>query len=343
MNLKELSDVLGLSPTTVSRALNGYPEVSALTRTRVIAAAEKHGYVPNSMAKRLATGRAMAIGHVVPLSEHDMINPIFADFIAGAGEFYADAGYNMVLRVVPMGQEEEDTYRAMAGAQTVDGVTVHAPRENDRRIALLTGLGLPFIVHGRSDGPEGYSWLDMNNRRAFHRATTYLTELGHRRIALLNGIESMQFARRRRMGYEDALAEAGLTPDPALIFGADMTEPYGYHTTRALLAGPNRPTAIMASSLITALGISRAIADAGLVMGRDVSVITHDDAMSFLPNYGEVPLFTTTKSSVRAAGSRMAELLIDLIEGRVQAPVTELWEAEMILGSSTGPAPESPA
>ena len=72
MNLKELSEVLGLSPTTVSRALNGYPEVNARTRARVVDAAREHGYVPNSMAKRLATGRAMAIGHVVPLAEHDM-------------------------------------------------------------------------------------------------------------------------------------------------------------------------------------------------------------------------------------------------------------------------------
>jgi LacI family transcriptional regulator len=87
MNLKELALKLGLSPTTVSRALNGYPEVNEVTRERVVAAAKRHNYRPNTRAIRLATGRAMAIGHVIPVaSKHEMVNPIFADFIAGAGE-----------------------------------------------------------------------------------------------------------------------------------------------------------------------------------------------------------------------------------------------------------------
>ncbi|MEM8789356.1 MAG: substrate-binding domain-containing protein [Pseudomonadota bacterium] len=338
MNLKQLSELLGLSPTTVSRALNGYPEVNAKTRSRVVAAAREHGYVPNSMAKRLATGRAMAIGHVVPLSDHAMINPIFAEFIAGAGESYSRAGYSMVLRVV-RSEEEADTYRALAAAQSVDAVMVHAPRARDPRLPLLDELGLRYMVHGRTEAETGYSWLDMNNRRAFLQATEHLIGLGHRRIALLNGLPSMEFARRRRDGFQAALGAAGLPIDPAWVHGADMTEPYGFEAATALLGGANPPTALVCSSLITALGVARAIAAQGLVMGGAVSVITHDDAMDFLPNDGPRPMFTSTKSSVRAAGRRMADLLIDMIEGRRDGPVTELWEAELIEGASTGPAP----
>ena len=102
MNLKELASKLGLSPTTVSRALNGYPEVNEATRERVMAAAKRHNYRPNTRAIRLATGRAMAMGHVIPIaSKHEMVNPVFADFIAGAGETYSRNGYDMVLSVVP--------------------------------------------------------------------------------------------------------------------------------------------------------------------------------------------------------------------------------------------------
>ena len=87
MNLKELARTLGLSQTTVSRALNGYPEVAEATRRRVLRAAREHNYLPNARAKGLATGRAMAVGHVIPVSSrHEIVNPIFADFIAGAGE-----------------------------------------------------------------------------------------------------------------------------------------------------------------------------------------------------------------------------------------------------------------
>ena len=101
MNLRELAESLGLSQTTVSRALNGYPEVREQTRARVLAAARAANYTPNTRARRLATGRAMTIGHVIPLSGRtEMVNPIFADFLAGAGEVYAREGYDMLLSVV---------------------------------------------------------------------------------------------------------------------------------------------------------------------------------------------------------------------------------------------------
>ena len=92
MNLKDLAHRLNLSPTTVSRALNGYPEVNEATRERVMAAAKEHNYHPNSRAIRLATGRAMAVGHVIAIANrHEIVNPVFADFIAGAGETTAAA------------------------------------------------------------------------------------------------------------------------------------------------------------------------------------------------------------------------------------------------------------
>lgn len=137
MNLKDLAHRLGLSPTTVSRALNGYPEVNEATRERVIAAAKEHNYHPNARAIRLATGRAMAVGHVIAITNrHEIVNPVFADFIAGAGETYSRNDYDMLLSVVP-DEEEEQTYRAMKMKGNVDGVIVHGPRENDRRIALM--------------------------------------------------------------------------------------------------------------------------------------------------------------------------------------------------------------
>ena len=101
MNLREFSEKLGLSQTTVSRALNGYPEVSEATRKRVQDAAIAHGYHPNQRAKSLATGRSMQIGHVIPVSiQHEMMNVVFADFIAGAGEVYGRNGYDMLMSVV---------------------------------------------------------------------------------------------------------------------------------------------------------------------------------------------------------------------------------------------------
>lgn len=342
MNLKELAENLGLSQTTVSRALNGYPEVSEATRRRVRAAAERFNYRPNLRARSLAIGRAMTIGHVIPISDkHEMVNPIFADFIAGAGETYSRNGFDMVLSVVS-DENEARAYRDMAAKGSVDGIIVHGPRRNDSRIRLLKELGLPFVVHGRaSDETVSYSWLDINNTRSFDRATQLLLDLGHRRIALVNGLEEMDFARRRRKGFLRALTRAGLSPDPDLMRSDEMTEPYGFRAGMEMLARPAPPTGFVVSSYISTLGVRRAIETSGLELGRDVSVITHDDDLSYLSNDGDVPVFTATRSSVRAAGRRCAEILLAQIQSGNGVPVQELWETELTLGLSTGPCNET--
>jgi LacI family transcriptional regulator len=340
MNLKELATKLGLSPTTVSRALNGYPEVNETTRERVMAAAKRHNYRPNTRAIRLATGRAMAVGHVIPVaSRHEIVNPVFADFIAGAGETYSRNDYDMLLSVVP-DAEEEATYRALRSKGNVDGVILHAPRLDDPRIPLLHDIGLPFVVHGRSTGAAlPYPWVDVNNRRAFQRATEFLLDLGHRRVALINGLEFMDFAMRRRSGYLDALAARGIAPDPALMVSEEMTEVSGHRAGLKMLAMANPPTAFLASSMISGMGVRRAIEEVGLKMGRDVSVIIHDDDLSYLKNGEDVPIFTATRSSVREAGRIAAEMLLAEIATPSETPPHRLLEADLIIGQSTGPAP----
>lgn len=339
MNLKELARELGLSQTTVSRALNGYPEVAEATRRRVEEAAERLNYRPNTRARSLATGRAMAIGHVIPLStKREIMNPIFADFIAGAGETYYRSGYDMVLSVVS-DTDEARVYRELAAKGAVDGLIVHAPRTGDPRIALLKEIGLPFVVHGRaSTGDSDYSWVDVNNRRAFRRATEFLLDLGHRRIALVNGQEAMDFAARRRDGYLHGLATRGVAPDDALMFSDEMTESYGHAAARKLLSAADPPSAILCASIIIAVGVRRAIEERGLTLGRDVSLVTYDDDLSYFKNGADVPIFTSLRSSVRDAGRKAAGLLIDAIGNRNGPAAHVLDEAEFVVGRSTGPA-----
>ncbi|MFT5743338.1 MAG: LacI family transcriptional regulator [Paracoccaceae bacterium] len=342
MNLKELSQTLGLSQTTVSRSLNGYPEVSESTRNKVKAAALMHNYSPNVRAMGLATGRANAIGHVISAANNnEMVNPIFGDFIAGAGEIYSTRNYEMVLSVVD-GINEEQVYRAFKTRGTVDGVILHSPKMNDTRIALLQEIGLPFVVHGRASGiASDYSWLDVNNTRAFRRATEFLIDFGHQRIALINGLETMDFAYRRRSGYEAGLIAKGIPVDPDLLRDNEMTENHGHASASEMLDLPSPPTAFLVSSIITALGVRRAVEGRGLQMGRDVSIVTHDDGLSYLANGVDVPIFTATRSSVRDAGRKLAQMLIAKIADPSAALDNILLEADLTVGQSTGPAPRA--
>lgn len=342
MNLKELAESLGLSQTTVSRALNGYPEVNELTRKRVNDAATANNYQPNARAIGLATGRSMTIGHVIPIaSSNDVVNPIFGEFVAGASRTYCKHGYELLLTVADR-EVEEETYRNFAAKGSVDGVIVHSPTRSDNRVSLLQEIGLPFVVHGRiNECDEPYSWVDMNNRRAFRQACQLLLDMGHRRIALVNGREVLNFAWLRCQGYKDALQNAGIVPDNELMSSGDLTETYGFETARQLLASGNSPSAFVVSSYIVAIGVRRAISQAGLVIGKDISVVTHDDELSFFDNQGEIPQFTATRSSVREAGVRAAQMLLDIIDSPESAPQSHLLEAHLIVGSSTGPRVES--
>ncbi|MGI9363664.1 MAG: substrate-binding domain-containing protein [Rhizobiaceae bacterium] len=338
--MKQLSLHLGLSQTTVSRALNGYPEVSERTRKKVRQAASDLNYRPSPTASSLATGKTRIIGHIVPVSEHRMINPHFSDFLAGASEAYAKAGYDLLIRAAEV-EEEEDIYRDFANRNRVDGVVVHGPMVNETRIDFLNELGIPFVVHGRAGGEEhSYSWLDVDNRSAFEKLTIYILDLGHRRVALINGLESMNFAHRRRLGYESALTNSGIEPDTTLISSQDMNEPYGYEATIEKLALSHPPTAFIYSSVLSAMGGLRAIAEHGLRPGRDVSLATFDDQLSFLqPGDGSssAPFITSVSSSIQTAGQRVGEMLISQIANPLSAPVCELWNAELTIGKTTGP------
>ena len=340
MNLKQLAQKLGLSQTTVSRALNGYPEVSEATRLRVQQAAAQHSYRPNTRAKSLATGRAMTIGHVIPVSsQHEIVNPVFGDFIAGAGETYARNGYDMTLSLVN-DADEAQVYRTLKSEGSVDGIIVHGPRRADPRIALLEKIGLPFVVHGRaSDVNTPYAWVDMDNFRAFRRATEFLLDLGHRRIALVNGLEGLDFAFRRRSGYVAALAARGIDADPALMRSEEMTEVYGFDTARDMLDLPQPPSAFLVSSMIVAIGVRRAVQDRGLRPGREVSIFTHDDDLSYLRNGRDAPIFSATRSSVRQAGRVCADMLIARIRDPAAPFGSTLLEAELMVGQTTGPGP----
>jgi len=334
MNLKELSDYLSLSPTTVSRALNGYPEVSETTRQRVVEAARLLSYQPSQSARRLATGKSHTIGHVIPRSQQTLMGPHFADIMAGASDTSSRAGYESLLSVVE-DENEESFYREMVASKRIDGIVLHGPRVHDTRIALLTDLGVPFVVHGRSDVNIDYAWLDVNNRSALQRATEFLLDLGHQSVGFLNGTEHMFYAARRRLGFEAAFCLRGLNVDTQLMFSDELSESYGFETTTELLARTNPPTALVISGILPAYGALRAVTHAGLTVPDDLSIVTYDDKLSYLPNSGDIPLFTAVRSSIREAGSRVIELLVQSINDKAGRLPNELWEAELVVGQST--------
>jgi len=335
MNLKQLAKELGLSQTTVSRALSGYPEVKPETRARVTAAAAALGYRPNVSALGLATGRNGSIGMVLRWGIQS--GPHIVEFLGGVGERLAHDEIDVSVSAVENYEDELRTYRRFAQTKRVDAVILHSPTPTDARVRLLADLGLPFILHGRTDTAQPHAWLDIDNYGAMQAATKHLLKLGHRRIGLLNGPAGMTFAEHRERGYRDMLTRSGQEVVPHLIANGLFTDEVGFRVTHEFLDRHPRPTAIIAGSMMTALGVMRAIRSRGLQLGEEVSLIAHDDVFSYLNADNMVPPISTTRSSMRAAGFRIAELILQMLSGASPADIHELWPVELVARASTGP------
>lgn len=336
MNLKALSEHLGLSQTTVSRALNGYPEVSTRTRQRVADAAQEMGYRPNHAARGLATGKASAIAVVMRMAAGQAADPHYGEFLSGVGEAALSLGYDILLSPVTR-ETEEATFRRLAQSGQVDGILLSSPFLSDQRLTLLDQLQIPYLVHGRdNERAAPYPFLDIDNRGAFFEAGRLLAGLGHRKIGFINGLANLNFANDRALGVIEALAENDIELDPSWISNGEMTDDYGYRSAARMLDSAEAPTALLCSSLFIALGAVRAIYDRGLKIGSDVSLLAHDDVIPYLkPENFRVPL-ATTRSSIRAAGLRAMQRLV----GSIGTTVTEgeVWPVDLIVRESIGTA-----
>ena len=337
IDLKQLSARLGLSPTTVSRALNGYTDVSEATRARVEQAARELGYQPNLAARRLALGRADAVGIVYPVDTDYMGNPLFLEMIAGVSDRLDVAGIDVLLAVA-RGQTELRTYERLVRGRRVDGLIVAHTRVVDERIEYLKRVGFPFVGYGRTGDPEGFAWFDFDNEAGSVSAVERMTALGHRRIAYVHAALTMNFAQQRHAGFMRAMAQAGVPVRPEYVVLGSIDRRGGYAAGRSLLALPERPTAILVDNNLGGVGVVRALLEAGLALGREISVVVNDgvppDTLLIREDIAAVAQPTAYES-----GATMAAMLLALIEGKPLEQPQVLRQPVFIAGSSLGPAP----
>ncbi|MBL8702802.1 MAG: substrate-binding domain-containing protein [Alphaproteobacteria bacterium] len=336
-SLKSLAAELGLSITTVSRALAGYADVAAGTRARVKAAADAAGYRPHPIARRLQHGRSEAIGVVLPAEPGHFTDPFFTELLVGLGEALAKVDHDLVVTAARPGAEEMKVYRRLIEGRRVDGIVLARTRVKDERIAYLLDRGFPFVTHGRTDETRPYAHVDADGEAAFIAATRRLVGLGHRRIALVNAPAAYSFARHREAGWGKAMREAGLRADTTIA--GEATEETGFALAGRLLDARDPPTALLCATDRLAVGALRAVTSRGLRPGRDVSLIGYDDLP--IATYTDPPL-TTIAQPIRAMAVRLIEMLLARIGGAPAAGMAEIWPASIVARASDGPAPAPP-
>jgi LacI family transcriptional regulator len=314
----------GVSQSTVSRALRGDPRVREETRRRVDEAAQRLGYVPNSLASSLASRSTRTVAVIVS----DLTNPFFPSLLTPVYDELQLMGYRVVLLTertdIPTGQES--LQRLLD--RSIDGVLVTTATLGSRVTGELQRRGLPMVLLNRYiDGLDVDRVISDNHGGAL-AGGRHLLELGHRRVAVVRGSANTSTSRDRHAGLTEALAEAGITLDPTLVREGTFSHQSGYQHTRDLLRLPDPPTAIVCGNDVVAFGALDAALSLGVRVPDDVSILGFDD----IPMAAwEVFQLTTLRQPIgdmaRAAVRMLAERIehtADIGPGREQVFATSL-------------------
>jgi len=340
--IKDVARAVGLSVTTVSRALNDYDDVAEATRVRVREAAALLDYHPNAVAQSLQGNRANTVGLVIPLVLHRSYDAFWSEFIGGVAGTCARRGVDLLVAATDATDGRDApavSFQRLVRGRRVDGLLLCDIRDEDERIAYLRARRLPFVAFGRTVGAPDYSYIDVDGAGGVARAVESLLQLGHRRIAYAGLDRHFGFSYFRFEGYRMALARAGLACDDALV-RHDLSEETVPEALAALLALPDRPTAIVAAADFLALAILRASRDAGLRVPDDLSLVVFDD--SLLVQHAEPPLTAIAQPNARL-GAEAAALLLDRVADPSLPPAQRLVAPTLTLRQSTGPPMPPPA
>jgi DNA-binding LacI/PurR family transcriptional regulator len=328
--LDEVAARAGVGRGTVSRVVNGSPQVSPAARAAVERAIADLGYVPNRAARALVTHRTDSVALVVSESEDRVFGePFFAGIIRGISSTLAETPLQLWLAMA-QSQAERVRVNEHLTSQHVDGVLMLSLHDDDPLPALLADRGLPLVLGGRParmlHGADVATppFVDVDNTGGAGQATDHLLSSGRRVVATIAGPLDMGVGVARLEGYRQAIEKAGQTVDPTLIGYGDFSEASGAHAMRQLLAARPDIDAVFAASDPMAVGAMRALREAGRRVPDDIGMVGFDD--SALGRQTD-PALTSIHQPVEEMGKAMARLLYDLIRG------TEPTEPSVILGT----------
>jgi DNA-binding LacI/PurR family transcriptional regulator len=324
----------GVSRTTVSHVLNNQPDIALnpKTRERVLATARKLGYVPNSAAQMLVTGRSRTVGLILSRPDLISVDAFVPSLIYGLNETCRMRGYRLLMDSIH-NPSDADSYLELAKSQRIDGLIIINPRENDAALRKVIDSKFPLVVFGSSGHPRENS-IRTKDGQASCGATNHLISLGHRRIAHISYAPLIYNpARSRYEGYRLALRKARIRFDKKLFAEGDFTGESGYQAMKKIFATKVAPTALFAGNDTLAIGAMMAIREAGLSIPGDFAVVGYDDIPSAAFAY---PPLTTICSHAFEQGKMVGEATISLVEGKEIGRHQSVLPLELTIRESCG-------
>lgn len=323
--LSQVAERAGVSPSTVSRILNGTAQVSELKKASVLKAIEDLNFLPDPAARSLAGGRAMSIGVLTQFID----SPFYGEALRGIEDVLLKSGYAPLFVSGHWNEAEENLRIQMLMQRKVDGIIVLTGKLQDATLVSISRQ-MPVVVTGRQLRKPNLLGLDFDNRAGVSLAVRHLYDLGHQRIGFISGPLDHADAEQRLQGYQMELKQLRIRCDAKLVVDGDFSEPGGYRATQQLIQSGAGFTALIAANDQMAYGARLALHRAGLRVPEDVSLVGFDD----LPHSAYMlPPLTTVRQPIYELGASTARAVLQLLAGE-QAEMPQM-PAELVVREST--------
>lgn len=337
MNITAVAKRARVSTATVSRTINGSASVSPKTAARVLKAVEALSFYPDVNARALGSGRSSLYGLIIS----DITNPFFPELVKAFEDVAVEHGKDVLIANTNYDPVRMEHCVTRMLQRKVDGVAIMTSEMDERLVEVFSRRHIPLVFLDTVHSAIGISSVRMNYHGGVLTAIDYLTELGHQRIAFISGPMTLGSARLRASAFTEALQQHGLISEPHLCQEGNHRVDGGQAAMRRILAAGERPTAVLASNDLTAIGAMGAIFEHGLRVPEDISLVGYDDIQ--IAAFTNPALTTLRLPRTEVANVAFRELYNSRTstDGAPRHGNDRLFEPELIIRQSTGPAPRT--
>jgi LacI family transcriptional regulator len=328
--IRDVANLAGVAPITVSRVINDSGYVSQKARERVNFAIEQLGYIPNMLGPSLRFKQTMTLAVVIT----DITNPFWTTVTRGVEDIAQENGYSTILCNTDENEEKQEQYLQMLLRRRTDGILLVPASSSPDPIRLIQRQRIPVVILDRQVSGVNVDIVRADSETGAYHLTKHLLTLGHRRITTLAGPKSTSTAVDRVNGFCRAMKEAGLELCNAQVLWGTFTQGSGYQLAREALANLPQPTALFAANNFIAIGAMQAMQELGIRVPEDVALVAVDDIP---PAFTFDPFLTVATQPAREMGQRAVQLLLkNMKEETVHEYQHIVLPTEMIIRDSSG-------
>ncbi len=330
-NIKDVAKKAGVSITTVSRAFNGYPDISEETRKKIIEVAHELSYRPNAVARSLVKKESRTFGYIVSGLDKKVKHTIIQDTLCGIYDYAGKIDYEILMFTVDSKKQLKKSYMQFAKEHSLSGIIIQGLRTDDEYYQEVMRSKLPCVLIDIKSENNRAGSVSIDNISASSDAVDLLIKNGHKNIAFVNGKIATSVSKLRLEGYLRRIKEENIEINDKYIITANFSETEAYEKMLKFIPDNPEVTAVFCASDLMAIGAMKAIEELGKRVPEDIAVIGFDDIL--ISGYTK-PTLTTVHQDFYKMGFEASEMLYKIVKNNIQ-PYEKITPYEIIIRQST--------